>query len=384
MRIAYVTQTRFPTEKAHGYQIAQVCHALAGLGHEVTLLTPTVFNHIHDTPHSYYGLPPSFQVLTLKSFDALSSRFIPGFLAFSISMQHYGKVLRAYLKDHPFDLLYLRSPALLAPLLAAGIPVILELHTLPRRTRAFANACNKCARVVCLTSVMRDELVSWGVKAEKTMVEGDAVDLSRFASLPDTDAAKAHWRLPADRPIVGYAGSLVTQNRIEKGVGELVDALAILHRRSVPVFGWVVGGPLAWKMQYELQAHRRKLGADGIRFEGHVPASKIPVALAACDVCVYPAPASQHPFFLRDTSPLKIFEYLAAGKPVVCADLPPLRDIVDESTVAFFRPGDPPSFADAIARVLAHPEEAKKRADKGKKLVQEHSWHKRMVRILTI
>jgi hypothetical protein len=60
MRIAYVTHTRFPTEKAHGGQIASVCHALSELGHTVTLFQPTVWNAITQDPYKYYGLPESF------------------------------------------------------------------------------------------------------------------------------------------------------------------------------------------------------------------------------------------------------------------------------------------------------------------------------------
>ncbi len=382
VRIAYVAHTRFPTEKAHGYQIAQVCHALVTLGHEVTLLVPTVFSGIQGPAHAYYGLPPSFAVVTLKSFDALSSRFIPGFLAFTISMHHYGKVLRYYLAHHPFDLLYLRSPALLAPLLSTGAPVILELHTLPRRTRAFVDACNRCARVVCLTSLMRSELVAWGVRRENTIAEGDAVDLSRFSSLPSVDSAKAHWALPGGKPVAGYVGSLVTQNTIKKGIGEFLQALALLKQRSVPVFGWIVGGPPSWQAEYERRARALGLHGDDIRFDAHKGAASVPSMLHACDLCVYPAPASRHPYFVRDTSPLKLFEYLAAGKPIVCADLPPIRDVVDESIVTFCKPGDAKSLVDAIVDVLSHSERVLKKAEKGRNVVQEHSWEKRMERIL--
>ena len=54
VRITYVTHTRFPTEKAHGFQVASICQALARLGHTVTLLIPTVGNAIRENPLAYY------------------------------------------------------------------------------------------------------------------------------------------------------------------------------------------------------------------------------------------------------------------------------------------------------------------------------------------
>ncbi len=99
MKIAYVTHTRFPTEKANGVQIANVCHAMTRLGHEVTLLTPTVRNAIKDDPHAYYGLPRSFAVRKVDHFDALASPFIPGFFGFGLGMLFYRRALRRILED---------------------------------------------------------------------------------------------------------------------------------------------------------------------------------------------------------------------------------------------------------------------------------------------
>src|SRR3989344_406296 len=70
VKITYVTHTRFPVQKAHGKQIADVCAALAALGHKVTLLCPTVSNSIKVPWHRYYDLPQSFEVRTLEHRDA--------------------------------------------------------------------------------------------------------------------------------------------------------------------------------------------------------------------------------------------------------------------------------------------------------------------------
>ncbi|MBI1813298.1 glycosyltransferase [Candidatus Peregrinibacteria bacterium] len=382
MHITYVAHTRFPTEKAHGFQIASICGALAHLGHSVILLTPRIANAITQDAFEYYGLEQNFAVSQLPSFDALSSSLVPGSLAFLVSMMSYRKKLREYLARHATDLFYTRSPSILPPLLASGIPAILELHTLPRMFRRhFVALCNRCLRIVCLTSPMRDALVSWGVDPSTMIVEADAVDLSRFEHLPSMDEAKEEWDLPCDVPIIGYVGSLMTQEKIEKGVSELIDACAILHDRDRRFRLWIVGGQSS--AIDRLKQHAVTQGLEHCaRFEGSISATRVPSALVACDICVYPAPKSSHPYFQRDTSPLKMFEYLAARRPIVCADLPPIRDIVDEDIVRFCRPGDPQSLAHAIIDVLDHPSEASMRAQSGWEVVQHHSWEERMGRIL--
>lgn len=383
MRITYVTQTRFPTEKAHGNQIAQVCHALAGLGHEVTLLAPTVGTEKGEETYAYYGIPKSFAVVHPGSFDALRSRFVPGKLGFAVGMWSYRRVLKTYLKSHPTDVLYARSHAVLPALLSTGIPVILEVHTLPNALRRrFVRLCRECAKVVCLTSLQKKTLVAWGVDGRKILVEADGVDLGRFGKLPPRDAMRVKWKIPEDAAVVGYAGSLVTRTTIEKGVPELIAALGKLKQEGKNVFGLIAGGPDSWVYDYGIQARKHGLTENDIRFLGHLPPTEIPGVIAAFDVCVYPAPASGKDFFQRDTSPLKLFEYLASGRPIVCADLPPLRDVVNDAIVRLCAPGDPGALARGISWVLDHPAKAADMAKRGKEIAGEHSWEQRMWRIL--
>jgi glycosyltransferase involved in cell wall biosynthesis len=166
---------------------------------------------------------------------------------------------------------------------------------------------------------------------------------------------------------------------LEKGVGELIDAVAILRKKGVMVFCWIVGGPSSWLGAYKRRAQEHGLTSKDICFQGAIPVRRVASAIAACDICVYPAPKSRHTYFLRDTSPLKLFEYLAARRNIVCVDLPPIRDIVDESLVHFCVPGDAPDLARAIEQAIQEPlHNSERRAE----VVHYHSWSQRMGRIL--
>lgn len=373
MKIAYVSHARFPTEKAHGNQIARVCEAMSNLGHDVTLLAPDVHNEVRENFVEYYGVKSNVTLNYVPTKDALLSRWIPGRFAMLFTMRSYRKGLTAFFKKHTYDLLYARSPHVLASMLATNIPVILELHTLPRRNKhRFVSQCKRCMLVVCLTSPMKEELITWGVPQEHILVEGDAVDVDRFTGLQDSELD-----LPKDKPVIGYVGSLVTMDNLEKGVGVLIQAV-----QELDVFTWIVGGPNSMVKKYRNLATSLGFANSDIRFEGRIPAEAVPTAIARCDVCVYPAPKSNHPFFMRDTSPLKLYEYLAAGVPIVCADIPPVRDIVDESVVWFFEAGNKQSLKDAITRALTHKELSQEKARIGKEIVLHHTWEKRMERIM--
>lgn len=246
--------------------------------------------------------------------------------------------------------------------------VVLELHTLPNRgIEKFVEQCNRCVLVVCLTSPMKKELVEMGVSAEKVMVEPDAVDFEKFASVQP---------MPIDlpKPLIGYAGQLESMG-LSKGIPELIGAAELLQRNGF-AGRCVIAGPRSAN-----ETIVRTLRSPAVAYQGYLPADEVPRFLVACDVLVYPAPKSDHPFYNRDTSPLKIFEYMASGKPIVTADLPPIRDVLDEDSAFFCPPGDPQALAERIEYVLRHPEEAAKRAARAQEKVQHYTWDKRMKRI---
>lgn len=378
MRVAYCTNVRLPSERAHGHQIAQVCDALVSLGHQVTVFATIREETIQESFASYYGV--SGQIL-LKHIGF--KKHIPNWpplRPLRLAIQNRGMIrdYKTELTKDRFDLLYTRTPALLATLIATGIPVILELHQLPRRGRsAFVRHCNACKLVVCLTERMRQELGEWGVHPARMTVEGDAVDIDRFRPLPKKSDARIQVLVAAsDRFVVGYTGSIITMGH-DKGVGLIADAVSRLRSQKLNISKLIAGGPDNARMALQRRDDHPE------EYMGHQPHARIKWILAACDVLVYPAPASDHPYFTRYTSPLKIFEYMTACRPIIAADIPPVRDILDETSAYFFRPGDAADLARVIEHIMQHPEEAKKKAVEAADRVMHHTWEERMKRILS-
>lgn len=379
MKIAYCTNVRLPSERAHGHQIAQVCDSLARLGHEVTIFAPFRKNVVTDSYHAYYNAEPAVKIEHLGSFDPIQSPLLPGVTGLLTLNAMLRRALRTSLRDSHFDIAYTRSPALLPAMLESGIPVVLELHQLPRRNkRAFVKQCNQCRVVSCLTSPMRDALLEWGVSAEHVMVAGDAVDIGRFKTLPSKEAARQQFKIQTERLVVGYVGRLKTLG-MEKGVASLIDALKFLHDAH-EFFGLVVGGPAKDQNEYEALAKDAGLNGTDVLFTGEIPAADVPAALAACDIFVMPFPDLPH--YRYNMSPLKMFEYMAAGRPIITSDLPTVRDVLSDETAVFCKPGDTASLVLALHWIKEHPQEAAERTLKAQELVKTHTWEERMKRIL--
>jgi glycosyltransferase involved in cell wall biosynthesis len=85
----------------------------------------------------------------------------------------------------------------------------------------------------------------------------------------------------------------------------------------------------------------------------------------------------------RYTSPLKLYEYLAAGRPIVASDVPAVREVVADGTTAILvPPDDPQALADGIARLLAAPVIAERIGAAGRAWVRGRTWDARAAAIL--
>lgn len=368
MKIAYCTNVRLPSERAHGHQVARVTEALALLGHTVTIFAPYRKNPISEDFSAYHHMKAPVTVTHLGTFDPITSPFLPGVLGLWFLNWMLRNNLEREVRD--FDLAYTRSPSLLPTLIASKIPTVVELHSIPNRNRnLFVRLCNQCVLVVALTGPMAQELRQLGVTA-KIIVEGDAVDLEKFTN------AKPAADYSSDAPLIVYAGQLESMG-LGKGIPELLRALKILRDQKFGFHAVIAGGPESSRQKFatSLDATLR----SHVTFTGLLTHEEIPLLLKAASVLVYPAPSSSHPFYTRDTSPLKLFEYAAAGKPIVAADLPPIRDVFDDASVTFVPPGDAEALAEGIQAAIKHPE----KAQVAHTIVQEHTWQKRMQRILS-
>jgi len=353
--LIYVSNNRLPTERAHGLQIVQNCEALANAGYTVTLVGPR--RHLSPEARNvpiwdYYGVAKNFTFVRVWCLDLL--HWLPrAQAAFLLQTLTYLVALAIWLLRRPADVIFTRDVfvAAMGAALRPRVQLAYEVHQI-NRTRlgcALQSFVVRRAAVIALTRHLADQLEERGASPQRMIVAHDGIRGGRFDSLPEIEAARAAVGWPVEAFIVGWVGRLATLG-MDKGVGTLVDAMANVDGATLAV----IGGP--GEAVEQLRQRWTAAGLPSERFitPGQVAPADVPRYLAACDVCAMPFPWTEH--FAYYASPIKLFEYMAAGRAVVASDLPSTAEVVThEESALLVPPGDVDALRAAIVRLRDDP-----------------------------
>ncbi|MCB9780231.1 MAG: glycosyltransferase family 4 protein [Alphaproteobacteria bacterium] len=354
-----VANARFPTEWAHGVQIVAMARAFARQGRRVVLAVPDVDNPLERDPFAFFGVPADFEVRWLPvrgKLDTTAER-----LSFARSVAGLVRRLR--------PTLVVSRDEVAGAAAAALAPTIVEVHKLPgRRQRLYATLLRAARGVVSTNAWKRDALADLGLPAGRVRVLPNGTDVDGIAAAVPVDL-REQLRLPPGARLVLYSGHLHTW----KGVETLVDA--------VPLLGDDVHVALLGGRDKDVARFRETHRHPRLHILGRVSADRVAGHLKAADVLVLPnVPVSQES--RHETSPLKLFEYMAAGRPVVASDLPAVREIIDETCAVLVPAGDPAALAAGISGLQSQPAQAAGLAEAALARVQAHSWDRRAAQIL--
>jgi glycosyltransferase involved in cell wall biosynthesis len=392
VNVVYVANARMPTEKAHGFQICKMCEAWGKLNFAVRLIHPRRYQadrRLRDTDvFSYYGIERTFAVQTSGNVDIVSLRlgfsdrlFAPFFFAHSLAWAW--TVLRNAVPDEE-TVYYTRDVGVAYTLTKLRLPTCYEVHSVPGRgqrwfLRRIANSPTLW-KVIVLTSSIRDKLIELGFPAARIRIEPDAVDLAAFECQPEKQECRERLDLPTDRFIIGFVGRFKTLN-MEKGILDLIDTLPILARRNHYPLLLCVGGPMDLVPTYIAYAKSRGVDLSQLVFKDRVANKMVPTWIKALDVGAAPYPDEPHYRYFM--SPLKIFEYMGAGIPIVASDMPSTREVLrDSSNAILTEPGDPNSLANAFQCLIEQPDFARRIVAGGNETIQHYTWMSRATRIL--
>jgi glycosyltransferase involved in cell wall biosynthesis len=148
-----------------------------------------------------------------------------------------------------------------------------------------------------------------------------------------------------------------------------LDAMAIITRTMPSVHLLLVGDGEA---SVELKHQADRLGLNPcISWAGRIPYQEVPTWIGAMTLCVAPFRGDR-----GETSPVKIYDYLACGKPVIASAIPSVSaTFVQEAGVAFVPPDNPSALAQALLALLNDPDRQARIAAVGRCYVEERfSW----------
>jgi glycosyltransferase involved in cell wall biosynthesis len=368
MKIIAISGSQIPSNAANSIQAMKAVHALAQLGHNVTLIAPAsnqptcTWNELA----TFYGLQRELRVEYLPN----ASRRL-----FFLSAVRRAKSLKP-------DLIYVWPLQSAVIGLLSGLPVILEMHDLPSGSigpfwfRYFRDSKGK-KRMAVITKALKDALTErYGASLNQSNVvlAPNGVEFERFNQLPSPSMARRSLGLP-EAPTVMCTGHIYAGRGVE-----LFIELAKRHRGVR--FVWAGG------KQEDVEAWKSKTQAiPNLSFIGFVHNSQLPIYQAAADVLIMPygqeiAISSGMGNSAQVSSPMKMFEYLATGRAILASDLPVFHEVLNDDNAVFCPPEKVVAWDGALQALFDNPARREELAKRARADAQKYSWTERAKLIL--
>jgi glycosyltransferase involved in cell wall biosynthesis len=373
-RLFLLFHGRFPSEKAAALFAAKSAAAFAKQGLDVTLLVPRRKGVDTTDPFSFYSLEKNFSIEYLPTIDLFSLKgfhffaFWASFIAFSLSSYRY-------LKQHSATADIIYSNESLPLFFASKIRpnCLYEMHDFPEsKIGLFKKFLSRMKWILVHNKWKLEEIQKLcpEIPGEKFLYEPNAVDIKAFDIKMIKEEARLKLSLPIHKKIAVYTGHLYGW----KGVDTLAAAAKLLPEQFLVVFvGGTVGDVEKFKTVYGT--------ISNIIITGFKPHDEIPFWQKSADVLVLPNTAKEK-ISAYYTSPMKLYEYMASGRPLIASDIPSIREIVDEQSAVLVAPDDAQALAQAIENITRTEQIGDDLAKQAYAKVQGHTWDQRARRIL--
>lgn len=364
MIIYYLANIRFPTEKAHGVQVAKMCESFANMGHSVELVIPIRKNDISTDPFEYYSIHGNFRIKKTFSLDLIFLGRI-GFLIQSITFSISSFI---YLVSKKADIIYSRDDIPLYVVGLLNIKRVYEAHT-PRFNFFTKKVLKNVERIISISGGLKDFYVSNGIDEEKIMVAHDAASLTDSKEKISKNEIRKKLGITLDKKVALYIGRVDTW----KGVKTLFEASRALEEKNIVTV--IIGGE-----EKQIEILRKEY--PNVQFLGYKPYKEVFQNQQAGDVLVLPN-TGKDDISCFYTSPLKLFTYMSSGIPIVASDLPSIREVLNEDSVIFFEPDNSDSLTKAIIETLQDKNHSLDLAMKAKEEVLNYTWKGRVEKIIS-
>ncbi len=380
MKIIGITHWRIPSEKTMAPYMMRVMEAFADEGAQVEFWAPRRRNthELHKTdPFTYHAIEPNFRMRYLPVIDIMpqtAGRF--GFylmLGSFVVFVFFRMLFTRGRKNTVFYFFDLRD-AVTAHLLSNK--TFCEIHMYYRSSLDAINrrGFKRMSGIIAATKPLRTAIQrDYGVSDKKILHAPCGVNYERFGINTPMRDAREKLGLPQEGKIILYVGHLFPV----KGVDVLFEAHTGLRPGETIYF---VGGTDEDIENFKKKWH--KAGSpNNVVIAGRKPHQEIPLWLRAADILSIPNTAKEDAGSI-ESSPSKLIEYMASGRPIVASDVPGIRDVLEEG-MGYFAPADNASaIAVAVHEAFDNPQEAQRRVAAARAASKNLSWNGRAKSIL--
>ena len=391
MRMLYIANARIPTEKAHGMQIMKMVEAFARET-DIRLVIPRRFQskamkQVKDV-YAYYDVEKTFDITRILSFNVippLGSR-LSEYLRALLPLFHwqgricFGIFAAFYALAHRISVIYSRDIFscfclfLLRPFIRSAI-YFEEHDEFPRTLLGAKLKCWLLQRIngiVVVNRQVKEVYQKNKVPSKKILVAPNGIDPKLLSIDVSKKEARLELDMPVDKKVACYTGHLY----IWKGVNIAVQAMKELPSNFLL---YIVGGAPDDVERFRKYVSDEEI--NNVMLTGYVAPRMVHKYLAAADVLVLPNTSTDEMSRLY-TSPLKLFEYMAARRPIIASDLLSIREILNEQNAILVKPDDPKSMAAGIEKVAGSSSLGEKLAKKAFEDVRQYTWDTRRDNVL--
>ena len=379
MKISYISNVEIPSATANSIQIMKMCSAFRAGGNEVVLYAPRsicLWGRKQQDIIKQYGLRRSFKIVKIPFLG--SSNYLLHKLSYRLFLVVYTFITALCILGKHQQLVYGRSLIPLLLLAILGRNIIYEIHTPPHNRLKWMLLdmlvrIKSCRRIVVISQRLKDALRP-KISTDKILVAHDGADMPEEENseyMPD-EYLKDFQRVRN----AGYTGHLYPG----KG-GELIIEMA---KKMKDMNFHIFGG---------LKEDRRRLTSKGeipsnVVFHGIIEHYKVASVIRRMDVLLLPVLRKVYAYGGRNIadfmSPLKLFEYMASGVPIVCSDIPVLREVLEHGHNALLcDPDNLNEWTDALSELLSDSETARRIAGNAKAdCLQKYTWSMRAENVI--
>jgi glycosyltransferase involved in cell wall biosynthesis len=315
---------------------------------------------------------PYFAFFDSYRFYGAVSRLLPGY---DLCHEHNGlfcagAALACARRGSPYILTFSADP--LFELELVGKPLRGGHARVAAREARFTY--RQARKILCVSQAARQHLIEvWQVDPEKIVIMPNGVDVQFFGQ--DCDPRPARARIGLDgAPVASFVGGFQAWHGIEGLVESFAKVLPQFPAARLLLVG---DGPARPQVEKRIQ----ELGMEAaVVITGLVPQTEIPEILSAVDVAVIPYPQLPKELWF---SPLKLYEYMAAGKAIVASRSGQIAEVLQDGYNGLLvQPGELDELAQAMLRLFKNPPERQRLGENAKRqAVERHSWEQYVRRI---